>query len=70
MGVPMVASELSNRVVVPLSNEELRRLDAVKRVYGVSRAAQLRTLVINRLEEEFPNVPMAAESEPPKKKRA
>ena len=42
-----------NRIMITLSDENLNRLEAVNRKFGVSKSAQIQSLIAKYLENEY-----------------
>jgi hypothetical protein len=51
-GVGKVATK-QNRIMITVSNENLRRLESVNNKFGVSKSAQIQSLIAKYLESEY-----------------
>jgi len=45
-----------NRIQVSLSDENLDRLNKVHNTFGVTKSAQIQSLIAKYLDKEFPNI--------------
>jgi len=52
MGVALMATKL-NRIMITVSDENLRRLEAVNQKYGMSKSVQIQGLIIKYHEAEY-----------------
>lgn len=52
LGVKKLATK-QNRIMITVSDENLRRLEAVNKKFGVSKSAQIQSLVAKYLEKEY-----------------